>query len=119
MQKEQIALFDTQGKQVGTKERAAAYRDRDRVGLCFVWVAYTAPDNTVRMLLQTRSRPGDLSRPMSTTAKLPAANSPKKSASNYTPQSWSFSANCTSKTRANTTGATQCSFFISARGRSH
>ena len=58
-QKEQIALFDTQGKQVGTKERAAAERDRDRVGLCFVWAAYTAPDNTVRMLLQTRSRPGD------------------------------------------------------------
>ena len=59
MQKEQIALFDRAGNEVGAKDRAAAYRDRDRVGLCFVWAAWRAPYNTARMLLQTRSRPGD------------------------------------------------------------
>jgi 8-oxo-dGTP pyrophosphatase MutT (NUDIX family) len=56
---EQIALFDSTGHPIGAKERAAAYRDKDRVGLCFVWAAWAAPDGTIRTLLQTRSRPGD------------------------------------------------------------
>ena len=59
MAKEQIALFDRAGNPIGAKERTAAYRDRDRAGLCFVWAAWRAPDNTIRTLLQTRSRPGD------------------------------------------------------------
>ena len=59
MQKEQIALFDATGHPIGAKDRAAAYRGKDRVGLCFVWAAWPAPDGAIRTLLQTRSRPGD------------------------------------------------------------
>lgn len=59
MEKEFITIFDALGKPVGNKERTAAYRDHNRVGLCFVWAATRAADGTARMLLQTRSRPGD------------------------------------------------------------
>ena len=59
MPKEQIALFDATGHPIGAKDRAAAYRGKDRVGLCFVWAAWPAPDGAIRTLLQTRSRPGD------------------------------------------------------------
>ena len=56
---ELIALFDGQGQSIGTKERTAAYRDGDRVGLVFVWAAWHTSSGTARTLLQTRSRPGD------------------------------------------------------------
>lgn len=59
MPDELIALFNRQGQSVGTKERAAAYRDGDRVGLVFVWAAWRPNAGVARTLLQTRSRPGD------------------------------------------------------------
>jgi len=58
MSREIIALFDETGRATGNKDRAAAHRDKDRVGLCFVWAAWPEPGGA-RMLLQTRSRPGD------------------------------------------------------------
>ena len=58
MSREIIALFDETGRATGNKDRAAAHRDKDRVGLCFVWTAWPEPGGA-RMLLQTRSRPGD------------------------------------------------------------
>ena len=58
MTKERITLFDARGNPTGNKDRAAAHRDKDRVGLCFVWAAWPEPGGA-RMLLQTRSRPGD------------------------------------------------------------
>jgi len=59
MPDELIALFNGQGQSVGVKERAAAYRDGDRVGLVFVWAAWRPAAGVARTLLQTRSRPGD------------------------------------------------------------
>ena len=59
MPDELIALFNGQGQSIGTKERAAAYRDGDRVGLVFVWAAWRPAAGVARTLLQTRSRPGD------------------------------------------------------------
>ena len=59
MPDELIALFDGQGQSIGTKERTAAYRDGDRVGLVFVWAAWRTSAGVARTLLQTRSRPGD------------------------------------------------------------
>ena len=59
MPDELIALFDGQGQSIGTKERTAAYRDGDRVGLVFVWAAWRTSSSVARTLLQTRSRPGD------------------------------------------------------------
>ena len=59
MPDELIALFDGQGQPIGAKERTAAYRDDDRVGLVFVWAAWRTSSGVVRTLLQTRSRPGD------------------------------------------------------------
>ncbi len=59
MPDELIALFDGQGQSIGTKERTAAYRDGDRVGLIFVWAAWRTSSGGTRTLLQTRSRPGD------------------------------------------------------------
>ena len=59
MPDELIALFNGQGQSIGTKERAAAYRDGDRVGLVFVWAAWRPAAGMARTLLQTRSRPGD------------------------------------------------------------
>ena len=58
MARERISLFDARGNPTASKDRAAAHRDGDRVGLCFVWAAWSEPDGA-RMLLQTRSRPGD------------------------------------------------------------
>ena len=58
MSREIIALFAETGRATGNKDRAAAHRDKDRVGLCFVWAAWPEPGGA-RMLLQTRSRPGD------------------------------------------------------------
>ena len=40
MPDELIALFNGQGQSIGAKERTAAYRDGDRVGLVFVWAAW-------------------------------------------------------------------------------
>lgn len=59
MPDELIALFNGQGQSIGTKERTAAYRDGDRVGLVFVWAAWRPNAGVARTLLQTRSRPGD------------------------------------------------------------
>lgn len=59
MPDELIALFNGQGQSIGVKERAAAYRDGDRVGLVFVWAAWRPAAGVARTLLQTRSRPGD------------------------------------------------------------
>ena len=59
MPDELIALFDSQGQSIGAKERTAAYRDGDRVGLVFVWAAWRTSASVARTLLQTRSRPGD------------------------------------------------------------
>ena len=59
MPDERIALFDGQGRPIGSKSRAAAYGDGDRVGLVFVWAAWRTSSGGVRILLQTRSRPGD------------------------------------------------------------
>ena len=59
MPDELIALFDGQGQSIGAKERTAAYRDGDRVGLVFVWAAWRTSSGVARTLLQTRSRPGD------------------------------------------------------------
>ena len=59
MPDELIALFNGQGRASGVKERAAAYRDRDRVGLVFVWAAWRPDAGVARTLLQTRSRPYD------------------------------------------------------------
>ena len=59
MPDELIALFDGQGQPIGAKERIAAYRDGDRVGLVFVWAAWRTSSGIARTLLQTRSRPGD------------------------------------------------------------
>ncbi|MCY3664436.1 MAG: NUDIX domain-containing protein [Gemmatimonadetes bacterium] len=59
MPDELIALFDGQGQSVGSKSRAAAYSDGDRVGLVFVWAAWRTSSSVARTLLQTRSRPGD------------------------------------------------------------
>ena len=59
MPDELIALFDGQGQSIGAKERTAAYRDGDRVGLVFVWAAWRTSAGVARTLLQTRSRPGD------------------------------------------------------------
>lgn len=59
MPDELIALFNRQGQSIGTKERTAAYRDGDRVGLVFVWAAWRPAAGVARTLLQTRSRPGD------------------------------------------------------------
>lgn len=59
MPDELIALFDCQGQPIGSKSRAAAYSDGDRVGLVFVWAAWRTPDGIARTLLQIRSRPGD------------------------------------------------------------
>ena len=59
MPDELIALFDGQGQSIGTKERTAAYRDGNRVGLVFVWAAWRTSSGIIRTLLQTRSRPGD------------------------------------------------------------
>ena len=59
MPDELIALFDGQGQPIGAKERTAAYRDGDRVGLVFVWAAWRTSSGVTRTLLQTRSRPGD------------------------------------------------------------
>ena len=58
MVKERITLFDAHGNPTGAKDRAAAHRDKDRIGLCFVWAAWPTPDGA-RALLQIRSRPGD------------------------------------------------------------
>ena len=58
MARERISLFDARGNPTASKDRAAAHRDGDRVGLCFVWAAWSEPGGA-RMLLQTRSRPGD------------------------------------------------------------
>ena len=59
MPDELIALFDGQGRPIGSKSRTAAYRDGDRVGLVFVWAAWRTSSGVARTLLQTRSRPGD------------------------------------------------------------
>ena len=59
MPDELIALFDGQGQPIGSKSRAAAYRDGNRVGLVFVWAAWRTSSGVARTLLQTRSRPGD------------------------------------------------------------
>ncbi len=59
MPDELIALFDGQGQPIGAKQRTAAYRDRDRVGLVFVWAAWHTAAGVARTLLQIRSRPGD------------------------------------------------------------
>ena len=59
MPDELIALFNGQGQSIGAKERTAAYRDGDRVGLVFVWAAWRMSSGGARTLLQTRSRPGD------------------------------------------------------------
>ena len=59
MPDELIALFDGQGQSIGAKERTAAYRDGDRVGLVFAWAAWRTSSGVARTLLQTRSRPGD------------------------------------------------------------
>ena len=59
MPDERIALFDCQGRPIGSKSRAAAYGDGDRVGLVFVWAAWRTSSGVARILLQTRSRPGD------------------------------------------------------------
>ena len=59
MSDELIALFDGQGQPIGSKGRAAAYGDGDRVGLVFVWAAWRTSSGVARTLLQTRSRPGD------------------------------------------------------------
>lgn len=59
MPDELIALFNGQGRAIGVKERAAAYRDSDCVGLVFVWAAWHSDAGVARTLLQTRSRPGD------------------------------------------------------------
>ena len=59
MPDELIALFDEQGRPIGSKSRTAAYRDGDCVGLVFVWAAWRTTSGTARTLLQTRSRPGD------------------------------------------------------------
>ena len=59
MPDELIALFNEQGRPIGSKSRAAAYGDGDRVGLVFVWAAWRTSSGVVRTLLQTRSRPGD------------------------------------------------------------
>ena len=59
MPDELIALFDEQGHPIGSKSRAAAYGDGDRVGLVFVWAAWRTSSGVARTLLQTRSRPGD------------------------------------------------------------
>jgi 8-oxo-dGTP pyrophosphatase MutT (NUDIX family) len=59
MPDEIITLFNAEGYPIATKERSAAYRDSDRVGLVFVWAAYRDSDGAIRTLLQTRSRPGD------------------------------------------------------------
>ena len=59
MPDERIALFDGQGRPIGSKGRTAAYGDGDRVGLVFVWAAWRTSSGVVRTLLQTRSRPGD------------------------------------------------------------
>ena len=49
----------SKGQSIGDKERTAAYRDGDRVGLVFVWAAWRTSSGVARTLLQTRSRPGD------------------------------------------------------------
>ncbi len=59
MSDELIALFNGQGQPIGSKGRAAAYGDGDRVGLVFVWAAWRTSSGVARTLLQTRSRPGD------------------------------------------------------------
>lgn len=59
MPAELIALFDGQGRPTGTKERTAAYRDGNCVGLVFVWAAWRTSSGSTRILLQIRSRPGD------------------------------------------------------------
>lgn len=59
MPDELIALFDEQGRPIGSKSRAAAYGNGDRVGLVFVWAAWRTSSGVARTLLQTRSRPGD------------------------------------------------------------
>jgi len=59
MPDELIALFDGQGRPIGSKSRAAAYDDGDRVGLVFVWAAWRTSSGVAHTLLQTRSRPGD------------------------------------------------------------
>ncbi len=59
MPDELIALFNGQGRPIGSKSRAAAYGDGDRVGLVFVWAAWRTSSGVARTLLQTRSRPGD------------------------------------------------------------
>ena len=41
------------------KNAPSAYRDGDRVGLVFVWAAWRTSSGVARILLQTRSRPGD------------------------------------------------------------
>lgn len=59
MPDELIALFDGQGRPIGSKSRAAAYGNGDRVGLVFVWAAWRTSSGVARTLLQTRSRPSD------------------------------------------------------------
>ena len=59
MPDELIALFDGQGRPIGSKSRTVAYLDGDRVGLVFVWAAWRTSSGVARTLLQTRSRPGD------------------------------------------------------------
>lgn len=59
MPDELIALFNGQGRAIGVKERAVAYRDGDRVGLVFVWAAWRPSAGVARTLLQTRSLPSD------------------------------------------------------------
>ena len=59
MPDERIALFDGQGHPIGVKGRTTAYGTGDRVGLAFVWAAWRTSAGSARILLQTRSRPGD------------------------------------------------------------
>ena len=56
---EQLAVFDLDGREIGATSRSVAYARGDRVGLVFVWIAWPAQDGGVRMLLQSRARPGD------------------------------------------------------------
>ena len=51
MSREIIALFDETGRATGNKDRAAAHRGKDRVGLCFVWAAWPV------VLVQLRQLP--------------------------------------------------------------
>ena len=59
MPDELIALFNEQGRPIGSKNRTAAASTGDRVGLVFVWAAWRTSAGIARTLLQTRSRPGD------------------------------------------------------------